>query len=168
MSRLELLQHLYAHNEWANNIILDRAAELTDDELRDSGGASFDSILASLAHIGAAQFGWHDRWIKGLDSNVSVREIQLSDSFDGVRGMFTSSHAGIRDFLGSATEEQLDSDLVYQNSDKVQFQRVLWQILVHVANHSAYHRGEIALMLSRLGHSPGDLDFIYWEYTTNP
>jgi uncharacterized damage-inducible protein DinB len=34
-----------------------------------------------------------------------------------------------------------------------------------VLSHSTQHRGELALATSRLGHSPGELDFLeYYEF----
>ena len=35
-----------------------------------------------------------------------------------------------------------------------------WRMLQHVLYHSAQHRAEAALILTHLGHSPGNLDFI--------
>jgi len=38
----------------------------------------------------------------------------------------------------------------------------LWQILFHQANHAGQHRGEIAMVLTGFGHSPGWLDYWYF------
>ncbi|MEX1254823.1 MAG: DinB family protein, partial [Dehalococcoidia bacterium] len=42
-------------------------------------------------------------------------------------------------------------------------QRVLWQALLHVANHSTHHRAETATLLTTLGHPPRQLDYIFFE-----
>lgn len=36
----------------------------------------------------------------------------------------------------------------------------LWLSMFHVANHGTQHRSEVAVMLTVLGHSPGDLELV--------
>jgi uncharacterized damage-inducible protein DinB len=35
-------------------------------------------------------------------------------------------------------------------------------MMLHVANHGTLHRSEVAAMLTSYGHSPGDLDFLFY------
>jgi uncharacterized damage-inducible protein DinB len=38
----------------------------------------------------------------------------------------------------------------------------LWQQLLHQTNHATQHRSEAALLLTRLGYSPGWLDLLVY------
>jgi len=162
MSKLELIRGYYDYNEYANNRVLDAASNLSEDELSRKQGASFESVEGNLAHIAAAQIAWHTRWTKGGNSRSTV---QIGDvhGFDSVRGLFDRSHADLREFVASLTEQRLDGLLPYTDSRGDHYERLLWQLMLHVANHGSYHRAETAMALTAFGRSPGDLDYVFFE-----
>jgi uncharacterized damage-inducible protein DinB len=162
MGKIEIVQHLYEYNEYANGRLLDFAANLTSEELQaePGSGASFGSLLATLGHIAAGQEGWLERWTEGQNRR-SVLEATVN-SLDDVRASLDQSHAGLRELVRTLTEQRLDEDLVYRDSAGVEYKRRLWHVMVHLVNHGTYHRGEAAMALTALGHSPGDLDFSLW------
>lgn len=41
---------------------------------------------------------------------------------------------------------------------------MIWQLLSHMLYHSAYHRSEIAIMLTNFGQSPGAIDFFGFRW----
>ena len=137
------------------------------DELSVGRGASFDSILSSLAHVAAAQIIWLERWTGG-ENATPLAELQQMADLRTVRASFVASHSGLREFVAGLTDDRLEAPLSFRDSRGAQYSRPLWQLMMHVANHGTYHRGEIAMMLTDLGHSPGDLDFSFWEYEHHP
>jgi uncharacterized damage-inducible protein DinB len=167
MGKLELVTHLYEYNEHANGRLLDVAERPPGASGASEKGASFPSILETFAHIAAAQISWLERWTAGSNRTPTV-DLQKMPDLGTARAAFLASHSGLREFIGGLTEERLDAPLEFRDSSGEAFSRPLWQLMVHVANHGTYHRGEIALVLTALGHSPGDLDFVYWEYEAHP
>jgi uncharacterized damage-inducible protein DinB len=164
VSKLEIVRHLYEYNEYANGRLIEIAGELDETELKGAQGASYESILGNLAHLAAAQVNWLERWQTGANRVSGDVMVQGMSSLTDVRETFESSHAGLREFIAGLTEARVEAPLAYKDSSGAPGERPLWQLMLHVANHGTFHRGEIAMALSALGHSPGDIDFIYWEY----
>jgi uncharacterized damage-inducible protein DinB len=167
MSKLGLITHFYEYNEWANDRCLDVASGLSAEEVGAGRGASFGSILDSLAHVAAAQIVWLERWAGG-ENATPLAELQQMADLRTVRASFLTSHSGLREFVAGLTDDRLEAPLNFRDSRGAKYSRPLWQLMTHVANHGTYHRGEIAMMLTALGHSPGDLDFSFWEYEHHP
>ena len=65
-------------------------------------------------------------------------------------------------FVDGLTDEKLNSKISYKSTKGEPFERVLWQMMAHVVNHGTQHKTEAAAMLTEFGHSPGDIDMIYY------
>jgi uncharacterized damage-inducible protein DinB len=162
MSKLELVRGLYAYNEWANDHVLDAASRLTEEEFSRTHRASFESVEGNLAHIVGAQIVWLQRWIGGSNPKP-VLEFQKIRGLTAIREAFASSHAGLRDFTGSLTDERLEQVLPYRDSAGNPHERVMWQLMTHVANHGTHHRAETAMAMAAMGKPMRELDYIFFE-----
>ena len=66
----------------------------------------------------------------------------------------------MRSYLDGLTDDDLDGIITYSRAENKTYETPLWQILVHVINHGTQSRSEAAVLLTQLGHSPGDLDYM--------
>ena len=62
--------------------------------------------------------------------------------------------------LGSLSEDDLGSLATYRNFKGTEFHTPVGEILMHVALHGTYHRGQIAIAMREEGGMPVDTDFI--------
>jgi uncharacterized damage-inducible protein DinB len=162
VSKLELIRAWYDYNEYANKRVLDAAAQLSADDFSRPQGASFDSVEGNLAHIMAGQVVWLDRW-RGGSNRRPLEEVQDIRGLDAIRAAFEESHADLREFTGTLTDETLDEPLSYTDSRGNQYDRALWKQMLHVGNHGSYHRAETTMALTLMGKSPGNLDYSHFE-----
>jgi uncharacterized damage-inducible protein DinB len=54
----------------------------------------------------------------------------------------------------------LDDETLARKPDDPKVHFPLWYYLLHMVTHSHQHRSESAQLLTQLGRSPGDIDFL--------
>lgn len=155
----QIISQLYEYGIWANQKLLDAARGLTDEQLRKSFTNYEFTILGSFVHLVSAEWRWYQSWIgMPMENRLTVDDVP---TIDAVKARWEQLYVERRTFIESLTPERLQQPLVRKLQGQEQ-SIPLWQALVHVANHGTQHRSEIALMLTDLGHSPGDLDMVWW------
>jgi uncharacterized damage-inducible protein DinB len=82
--------------------------------------------------------------------------------FQSLRMRWADEEMRLMSFVESIGDEGLNNTFDYTNTAGKPFTKVLWQAMAHVVNHGTQHRTEAAAMLTDLGHSPGDIDFIFF------
>lgn len=154
----EDLRKLYDYNEWANARVFASLRALEPERLRARIESSFPSPLATLAHIVAAEWVWLSRWRGHSPSSVPswLEEPELEDLRSRLAAV-ESERAGLLQGLSSA---DVEASLAYRTIDGESHEDRLLDLLLHVVNHSSYHRGQLTTMLRQLGTHPVATDYI--------
>jgi uncharacterized damage-inducible protein DinB len=81
---------------------------------------------------------------------------------DNVNGLLQQDQQWL-DWVNNASEAAIDHVFQYYNSKKESFKQPVFQVIMHVLNHSTYHRGQIVNMLRQLGiEKIPQTDMIVW------
>jgi len=155
-----VIRSLYDYNAWANARILDTAAKLTREQLLAPGGASFDSVRDTLAHTMDAQWLYLERW-QGR-SPRSRPEAATYPDLAAIRARWDAIEHDTQAFVAALDDARLAAVVEYTNVQGEPWAYPLWQQMIHQVNHATQHRSEAAVLLTRLGHSPGWLDLLYF------
>jgi uncharacterized damage-inducible protein DinB len=144
---------LYAYNAYANHLVLDGLAQLSEDEFTRESSPSHSSIHKLLCHIlGVEAF---------FLGNCQERQIERPDlpTLADIRLYWGNLMREQQDFIASLDESDLARDLPVQLGQH-SFHFPVWQLLVQAFVHSTHHRGELAILLGQMGHPLPTLDII--------
>ena len=155
----EHYQTLYEYNRWANLRVLEFVSELSEQALTEAR-FSYPSIQAILAHMVGAETSWFAR-CRG-ESGLPAPDAGALSTLAAIKTRWDEVYEEERAYLGGLTESDLNRTLTYRNSRGQELTDPVGLLLVHVANHATQHRSEVALNLTALGHSPGNLDVIVY------
>ena len=156
----EYFRMLFAYNRWANERLVQRAAELTEDEFHRDLGLSMASVAGSLAHSLAAEAVWLARF-RGESPSRLLGGADFP-TITALQERWALHEAALSAWLASLGEAELWREVRYRTTGGEEQRQVLAYLMAHVVNHSTQFRAEAAVGLTRLEHSPGDIDLILW------
>jgi uncharacterized damage-inducible protein DinB len=155
---LEYFKTLYDYNYWANAKILDTAERITDEQLFALTHDSYGSLHGTLVHTMSAEWVWRTRWL-GITPKEPLRNEDFP-SLTAIRSRWNEEEQQMRTFLASLSQEDVRRIVQYTNMRGQAYAVPLWQLMMQLVNHGTQHRSEVATILTKLGHSPGDMDML--------
>lgn len=145
----EYFLRLYQYNAWSNARVLNclQRQNVTDEK-----------ILTLMGHIVAAQFLWLHR-IKGLPAP----DVKLWGNYtlEQLKPMADEANKSWLDFVEQ--ENNFNRELSYTNYVGAPYTNNVETIMIHLVNHSSYHRAQIAMLLRQMGLEPVNTDFITYD-----
>ena len=152
------IQLLYQYNRWANERILNTTENITVEQFLAPASYPHGGLRGTLTHTLFAEWLWRIRW-QGESPTTGMKPEEFP-TFAVLRARFEEEEKAVKAFINSLTDEKLYTVFQYKTMRGDEMENVLWQAMVHVVNHGTQHRSEAAAILTELGHSPGDIDFI--------
>lgn len=146
------LRTLYDHHAWALDRLLASALDVPQEDAARPWGA-VGSLVDILDHAVTAEYGWLARF--------RTRERPRwagAQTVEAVQDRWTVAQAEMRLFLADLQPGDLARPLPrYPNPGD---RRNLGEAITHMLLHGAQHTAETAELLTQLGHSPGQLDYM--------
>ncbi len=140
---------LYQYNEWANNRVLSclERQHVTDEK-----------ILELMGHVVAAQLLWLHRV-----RHLPPPDVKLWGVYS-LRQITSMSESACKQWLQFVAErDTFNEELSYTNFKGEPYTNNVESIMIHLVNHSSYHRAQIALLLRQKGLEPVNTDFITYD-----
>ena len=151
-----------AYNAWANRLVYDTAAELTEKELNRDTGAFFGSLFGTMSHVVTADRIWLNRFTGEGPLPASLDERPCTTLQD-LREIREEEDQRIIAFAETLTLEKLQS--ILENTPvtiPAKNSQTLGPAVAHFFNHQTHHRGQMHMALTALGKPSLALDLIYF------
>jgi len=148
MELFPYLQRLFKYDTWANHEVVDALASAPKPPQRS---------VKLMGHVVASEWLWLFRIIHEPQKYDTWEEMTIEDLKDSTDEL---SQVWIN-FFGELRADSLVKNVSYKNTKGEQWSNSLQDILMHVAMHSAYHRGQVASDMRAHGLTPVYTDFIH-------
>ena len=145
-----VLEKMFAHNNWANLEVIRACSALTDEQLdAQPESTTKGTIRTTIVHLMSSQVGYLELLTLPLEKRSQDRRVQYSELEEAAK----KSGEG---YLTLTRGEAPLPEGQIQSSDGYLFDP--WVVMVQVINHGNEHREQISSMISALGIEPPGLD----------
>jgi uncharacterized damage-inducible protein DinB len=140
-------------------VLLDRAAEVTEEQWTSPMPRLTRSLRGTLVHELDVEWSWRLR-LMGEPSDRWGPEAELrEEDFPTVASLaerWATDEAEMRAWIGSLTDEGIEATVDLGGRNRFP----LSAFLNHIVIHGVIQRADAAALLTELGRSPGDLEYL--------
>jgi uncharacterized damage-inducible protein DinB len=144
---------------WADRQMLAAAAAIPWEEFTAPATCTYRNLRGTLVHTLDVELSWRRR-LQGEPREIWDRSL-ADDDYPTVARLaehWARDETEMRAWLGSLSDDDLLAVADLGNADRFP----LWYYLVHIVTHSEQQRRDAAIILFNLGHTPPELEFLYY------
>ena len=156
----DAFRHFYDYHFSENRKVWNYVTSLSFEQFTQNVDYSHGSVRDQIVHLIDAE----DMWFSELSGTNPSEPLPLADSDDRevIRTYWDNVEQNIRVYLAELQDDMLfDKPIKEPEEDKV---LILWQVLLHVANHATDHRAQLLRALHDLGVETIYQDYIFYTY----
>jgi uncharacterized damage-inducible protein DinB len=153
---------LVQYNNWANRRLIDTATHLSADQLMANVSLSNGSAFETLRHMLDVEWSWRLA-CEGKPATQVLWEIEPLADLQAVTTYWRAEGERLLALVQILSEDAFEREVIPSWSTRSYQIR---HILLHILHHATNHRSEVGWYFTRLGHSPGDLEFL--DYMDSP
>jgi uncharacterized damage-inducible protein DinB len=142
--------HLFKYNDWATQLCTESIMKLKKKNIKAE---------ELLSHIISAQEVWLNR-VLGKDIITDPWKRLTETEWISKSTPLTADWIN---FLEGLHENDFEKRAEYTNTKGEHFSNTIKDILIHVINHSTYHRAQIATLVRQAGGEPARTDYIVYQ-----
>jgi uncharacterized damage-inducible protein DinB len=156
----EEMRRLFAYNSWANGKTLGALAEMPPAGYNTNMKSSHGGIHGTMLHIVWAQHLWLLRWT-GRPNDAASAGLQKAVSLESLRAYSQEVDRETLAFLDARlTDAFLRETFEMKTTKGDSYTHTYGEAMLHLINHSTYHRGQVAALVRQSGYRPPSTDFI--------
>lgn len=122
-------------------------------EIFSQSATALPEAARLFSHVLNAQHIWGKRML-GIEPLYGVWDVHLQKD---LKKISEENFKLIYLALSKTTSDQI---IYYHNSKGIRYENRVGEILLHLFNHSTYHRGQVVTLLKKAGFEPPVTDYI--------
>jgi len=152
-------RHFYEYHFAENRKIWDRYVTLLSDErFTEPVAYSRGSVRDQILHLISADDAWFSE-MRGVEIPEDLKPADFPTR-ESIRAHWDQVEKNMRSYLAALTDEILFEKPFYGEDKDL----IVWQVLLHVANHGTDHRAQLLRLLNDLGVETIYQDYIFYVY----
>ena len=153
-------RHFYEYHFTENRKIWDKyISSLSYEQFVQNVDYSHGSVRNQIVHLMNVDDGWFKE-LQGLESTDFLSPANI-DERETIRVHWDRVEQDMRAYLSKLQDDMLFEKPITWGEDK---DLIVWQVLIHVANHGTDHRAQLLRILHDLGIKTESQDYIFFVY----
>ena len=153
-------RHFYDYHFAENRKVWNGVTSLSFEQFTQTVKYSHGSVRDQIVHLIDAEEMWFSE-LRGVQPSEPLPSTDFDDR-ETIRVYWDNVEQNIRNYLADLRDEMLfDRPIKEPEEDKV---LIVWQVLLHVANHATDHRAQLLRVLHDLGVETTYQDYIFYVY----